>query len=169
MWLLTPQNYEKVRRLFPPGSRRLAVLRGAVLVLPMPIWFVYPMLLLTLWQVGDPRLWPAVLVPACAFLTCTVLRRWLDLPRPYEQPGFEPLVPRPDGRPGQSCPSRHVTSAFVIALVTGSINPGLGLPLLACAVLIGLCRVLAGVHHPRDVYAGAALALVFTVLGLWLF
>ena len=45
----------------------------------------------------------------------TILRDRLNLPRPYEQPGFEPL--RHKETRGHSFPSRHALSASVLAMV----------------------------------------------------
>ena len=47
----------------------------------------------------------AVFVPAFVFLGGTLLRARLNFPRPYEQPGFTPLVPKETH--GKSFPSRH--------------------------------------------------------------
>ena len=47
----------------------------------------------------------AVFVPAFVFLGGTLLRTRLNFPRPYEQPGFTPLVPKETH--GKSFPSRH--------------------------------------------------------------
>ena len=53
----------------------------------------------------------AVFVPAFVFLGGTLLRARLNFPRPYEQPGFTPLVPKETH--GKSFPSRHALSADV--------------------------------------------------------
>ena len=45
----------------------------------------------------------AVFVPAFVFLGGTLLRARLNFPRPYEQPGFTPLVPKETH--GKSFPS----------------------------------------------------------------
>ena len=55
----------------------------------------------------------AVFVPAFVFLGGTLLRARLNFPRPYEQPGFTPLVPKETH--GKSFPSRHALSAAVLA------------------------------------------------------
>ena len=57
----------------------------------------------------------AVFVPAFVFLGGTLLRARLNFPRPYEQPGFTPLVPKETH--GKSFPSRHALSAAVLAAV----------------------------------------------------
>lgn len=206
MWMLTPQNYEKIRRFFPPGSRRLALLKFFYSFVSVPVYCVYPALLLVLWQVKDARFWRVLLVPAVVFALCTVLRARLNWPRPFDTPGFVPLLPKDplrktaqggDAAPGDktapgenaaadtqndanvksadkgsfyglSFPSRHAASAAVIALAGWYVNPNLGGMLTIVCAAICLVRVLAGVHHPRDVLAGVALALAAGGIGFWL-
>ena len=57
----------------------------------------------------------AILVPGLAFGLGTILRARLNFPRPYEQPGFVPLVSKETH--GNSCPSRHALSAAVLGMV----------------------------------------------------
>jgi membrane-associated phospholipid phosphatase len=95
----------------------------------------------------------AILVPGLAFGLGTILRARLNFPRPYEQPGFVPLVSKETH--GNSCPSRHALSAAVLGMV-------------AIAALICLLRVLSGAHFVRDVLAGAAFGLTFGFVGMWL-
>ncbi len=49
----------------------------------------------------SPQIARTVFVPGITFWGGTILRARLNLPRPYEQPGFEPLRPR---RPGPLLP-----------------------------------------------------------------
>lgn len=108
----------------------------------------------------------AILVPGFAFLFCTILRDRLDRPRPYQQPGFQPLVPK--DTLGKSCPSRHALSATVLAMVWLYFYPAVGVFMLLIAALICLLRVLTGVHHGRDVLFGAAIGILFGYVGMWL-
>jgi membrane-associated phospholipid phosphatase len=58
---------------------------------------------------------------------------------------------------GPSFPSRHTTLGTVGAgLVAGAVAPGPGTRAVACsaAVLVGLSRLVLGVHWPSDVVAG---------------
>lgn len=166
LWKLTPENYQKIRNFFPPASRRLTLLRFVYLFVSLPVYFVYPILLVLLWQGKDARFWPVLVVPAVAFAVCTVVRKLLNFPRPYDQPGFEPLMPK--AMQGQSCPSRHAASVTIITLACWYVNPNLGAFLTVFAVLICVVRVVAGVHHPRDIYAGILLSLFIGFLGLWI-
>ena len=109
----------------------------------------------------------AVFVPAFVFLGGTLLRARLNFPRPYEQPGFTPLVEKETR--GQSFPSRHALSAAVLAAVWLSFYPAVGGVMVAVTVAICVLRVLAGVHFPRDVLAGAALGFALGYVGMWIF
>lgn len=95
-----------------------------------------------------------VVVPALGFVLLSVVRAKLDVPRPAEGAGIEPLVPRPGT--GRSFPSRHAFSAFAIAACWWVASPTVAVVLLVLAGLLAVLRVVAGVHYPRDVVVGAA-------------
>ena len=108
----------------------------------------------------------AVFVPAFVFLGGTLLRARLNFPRPYEQPGFTPLVPKETH--GKSFPSRHALSAAVLAAVWLYFYPAAGCVMVGIALLICCLRVLTGVHHVRDVVCGFVLGFVLGTAGMWL-
>ena len=108
----------------------------------------------------------AILVPGFVFIGGTLLRSKLDFPRPYEQPGFTPLVEKETK--GRSFPSRHALSAAVLAAVWLYFYPVVGGIMIAVTVAICVLRVLAGVHFPRDVLAGAVLGFSLGIAGMYL-
>ena len=108
----------------------------------------------------------AILVPAFVFLGGTLLRAKLNFPRPYEQPGFTPLVEKETV--GHSFPSRHALSAAVLAAVWLYFYPAAGVCMTVVALLICVLRVIAGVHFIRDVAAGAVLGFALGAAGMWL-
>ena len=73
------------------------------------------------------QFWPALVVPAAAFVVGTLVRRIIDRPRPYTALGFTPLFPK--DKPGQSMPSRHCFSAAAIAGAAWFVIRPLGLAL----------------------------------------
>ena len=99
-----------------------------------------------------------VVVPAVAFVLVSWYRRHFDAPRPYECCSIEPLVSR-DGA-GRSFPSRHAFSAFTIATCWFAASAPLAGLLLVAAAALACCRVLGGVHFPRDVVAGAVIGVI---------
>ncbi len=58
-----------------------------------------------------------------------------------------------------SFPSLHTTFAFFLAMLVFSLRPRLGIAYFAGATIIGLFRVVAGVHWPLDILAGAVLGI----------
>ncbi|MBS99145.1 MAG: phosphatase PAP2 family protein [Oceanospirillaceae bacterium] len=67
-----------------------------------------------------------------------------------------------------SFPSGHAAAAFVFATVLVAHYPFLFLPAYLVAMLIGLARVLLGVHYPTDIAAGALLGICSASLAMHL-
>ncbi len=128
----------------------------------MPI--VYLTLLATTYlQEGlGKQVWIYLFVPASGFVILTLLRKKINAPRPYEVWGIVPLLDRDS--PGQSMPSRHVFSATIISTAYLHATLSVGLILLILSAILGLVRVLGGVHYPKDVLVGYACGLVWGVI-----
>lgn len=101
-------------------------------------------------------------VPASGFVILSFLRKKINAPRPYEVWEIVPLLDRDS--PGQSMPSRHVFSATIISMACLHASLSVGIILLVLSALLGLVRVLSGVHFPKDVVVGYICALVWGVL-----
>ena len=88
----------------------------------------------------------------------SLIAGWLYYnPRPFVVGHFVPLVPHKDTN---GFPSDHTLASAAMAVVIWRSNRRLGLILLALAVLVGISRVLAGVHHPVDIVASFIIAIV---------
>ncbi|MFV2030416.1 phosphatase PAP2 family protein [Neisseria sp. S1] len=59
-----------------------------------------------------------------------------------------------------SFPSGHTAAAFVFATLTGIFFPAWAVAAYFSALLIGLSRVMLGVHYPSDIAAGAVLGIL---------
>ena len=101
-------------------------------------------------------------IPASGFVILSFLRKKINAPRPYEGWDIKPLLDRDS--PGQSMPSRHVFSATIISMACLHASLSVGVILLVFSALLGLVRVLGGVHFPKDVVVGYICALVWGVL-----
>ena len=103
-----------------------------------------------------------VFIPASGFVILSFLRKKINAPRPYEEWTIKPLLDRDS--PGQSMPSRHVFSATIISMACMHASLSVGVILLVFSALLGLVRVLGGVHFPKDVVVGYICAIVWGVL-----
>ena len=103
-----------------------------------------------------------IMVPALGFILLTIVRKWINQPRPYETWGIIPLLDKDSA--GNSMPSRHVFSATIISMSCLHANLPVGLILLVLSALLGMVRVLGGVHYPKDVLVGYACGLIWGIL-----
>ncbi|MCW8644272.1 phosphatase PAP2 family protein [Streptococcus macedonicus] len=156
--------YNKLTRSFqnkPAATRCLQVVNS---LLTKIMYLIYPLMLIYLFCTQSNRLLAFILIPALSFMLVSVVRKLLNVPRPYETWNITPLILK--NTKGQSMPSRHVFSATIISMAILRLNLILGIFFLILSLVIALCRVLGGVHYPRDVMAGF---LVGIVCGLLLF
>ena len=154
---------------------RPALARGVSLankVITDAVYVAYPCLLVWLAYAAATgaagALLRAVLVPGISFVLVTVLRKEINAPRPYEVFDAAPVIPK-DTR-GNSFPSRHAFSIFVIAMTFCACCPlaWAGPVMLAAGVLLAVIRVVSGVHFPCDVVVGALLGMLAGFVGLWI-
>lgn len=157
MTRMTAEDYRRLSAPFRMPGRSKA-LRLANTVLTRLYYVAYPLLLLWLWRTGDGRALRALLVPAVSFVLLSVFRHAVNAPRPYQVLEIEPLIHK--NTQGYSFPSRHVFSCFVIAMTFLWIVPPVGAILLLGGVTLALCRVVGGVHWPRDVAVGALVGVL---------
>lgn len=98
-----------------------------------------------------------IVIPGTAFILLSLARRILNSPRPYEVWKIQPLITKQTK--GQSMPSRHVFSAVIISVCVLRVTIGGGIFLLILSALLAFCRVLGGVHYPKDVIVGYLIGL----------
>ncbi|EID25910.1 PAP2 family protein [Streptococcus mitis SK575] len=128
----------------------------------MPIVYL-TLLVITYLQEGlGKQVLMYVFVPASGFVILSLFRKKINAPRPYEVWEIVPLLDRDS--PGQSMPSRHVFSATIISMACLHASLSVGLILLILSAILGLVRVLGGVHYPKDVVVGYICALVWGVI-----
>lgn len=164
---MNKQRYEAIIAFL----NRSAILKKMVLTIVylLPIFnvIVYVSILAVLFFDEDVRLIRVMLVPAMVFGAVTVFRNCLNAPRPYDMLGYQPLIPVQAGK-GKSFPSRHTASAVIIALAIWYLHTAFGVGMMILAVLIGVSRILVGVHYLKDVICGASISLLFGVIGFWI-
>lgn len=145
-----------------PFLLRLLRIFNRFMTVVMPI--VYLILLTTTYlQEGlGKQVGIYLFIPASGFVILSLLRKKINAPRPYEVWEIVPLLDRDS--PGQSMPSRHVFSATIISMACLHASLSLGVILLVFSALLGLVRVLGGVHYPKDVVVGYICGLAWGVL-----
>ncbi|MBI4138239.1 MAG: phosphatase PAP2 family protein [Candidatus Wildermuthbacteria bacterium] len=79
-------------------------------------------------------------------------------PRPFVEQGTMPLIA--ESPLSWSFPSGHATFFFALGAVLYSYNKKAGIAFLAFSGLMGIARVLAGVHWPLDIAGGAVIGMV---------
>jgi membrane-associated phospholipid phosphatase len=134
-------------------------------LLTITVFLLYPLLLVWLYFKAPDKLLRAILVPLDSFLVVTFARFVINRKRPYEAYGIPPAIPKSTS--GKSFPSRHVFSACVIAttFLYAGINPLIGAALLAAGVMLGVIRILSGVHFASDVIVGAFAGILAGFIG----
>ena len=130
------------------------------------VYIAYFALLINLMIQKDKEVVRIVLVTGGSFVFVSVIRHFINAERPYTKYEFIPLIKKE--KKGDSMPSRHVFSAFVIGMSFLYINVPLGVVILLVGTLMGIERVIVGVHFPRDVVVGAVIGIVSGILGFYI-
>lgn len=103
-----------------------------------------------------------------AGLTGTLLYKWLkgktSRPRPYEV--CQDIWLTGKSLDHFSFPSGHTLHAVVFCEVALAYYPGLVWWLIPFTVLVGMSRVILGLHYPSDVLAGALLGALIASLSM---
>lgn len=142
----------------------LSLLRAfnRLMTVVMPIVYLILLVITYLQQGLGKQVWIYLFVPASGFVILSFLRKKINTPRPYEVWEIVPLLDRDS--PGRSMPSRHVFSATIISMACLHASLSVGVILLVLSALLGLVRVLGGVHFPKDVVVGYICGLVWGVI-----
>lgn len=114
----------------------------------------------------DERIIRILLTTAISFFLVSIFRKVVNRKRPYEKFGVQSVIEK--DKKGNSFPSRHVFSAFVIAMSVFYVNIWLGIVMFALAFAIAVLRVVGGVHYISDVLAGAAVGIISGFLGFFI-
>lgn len=155
--------YAQIAQPFRPHARLLGLVNILITKL---MYAVYPLFLLDVFLEKGRAALPYLLIPGASFILLSMVRKILNQPRPYEAWEIEPLIARDSS--GQSMPSRHVFSATIISMAVLTIHLWLGLVLLLLSALLAFCRVVGGVHYPKDVLVGYGLGILMGALLFWI-
>lgn len=131
-------------------------MHGLTIFVARYLVFLMPLLpLIVLLKLKRPEQWRLIYQAATATVLAFVLAKLathlVSSPRPFIADGVKPLF---DSARDNGFPSDHTLMAGLIAFTTLVYSRRLGLIALALAVLVGLARVAAGVHHGIDIVGG---------------
>lgn len=116
---------------------------------------------------GQAGLQPVMHMSLAGF-TGTLLYKWVKSktlrPRPYQVRQDIWLIGKPLDH--FSFPSGHTLHAVVFSSVALAYFPGLAWLLIPFTVLVGMSRVILGLHYPSDVVAGASLGALIASLSM---
>jgi len=99
----------------------------------------------------------AVILLPLSYIIAKIVGHFYFDPRPFVAGHFTPLFPH---AADNGFPSDHTLLGVAIAFAVFRFNKKLGLFLLLLAILVGIARVLAGVHHAADIAGSIVIAAI---------
>lgn len=165
---MTATQYQNVINYFNVKKSRKIFLIVISKVLPILNAIMYLSALGYLYISNNQKLYKAVIIPLIVFVFVTVIRKILNYKRPYDELDFIPFFENVKKDKGKSFPSRHTASAFVIAMSLFYINMYVGIIGFITAVLIGISRILIGVHYPKDVIVAFFVSVIISIFGFYI-
>ena len=160
------QFYKKWMHLFEIHPQYITILNVINRSMSAVAFVLYPFLIGSMLIQRDKRAIALVFIPAFCFVFVSIIRKMLHHPRPYDLYDYKPVIPRE--KKGDSFPSRHVFSIFLIATLWVGICKPIGIILLLAGVLLAIIRVVGGVHFPKDVFCGAVIGILCGILTLYI-
>lgn len=163
------ENYQNMSAFFSENKARNTTIKALHDILPLVMYIFYPVQLITLainQGLGSETFLRFALIPLGTLIIISIVRVLVNAKRPYEVYNYEPAVPKKTH--GKSFPSRHTVCAFIIAMAFLYVNTRIGIIMLFIGVLIGITRVIAGVHFIRDVVFGALIGIAVGLVGFFI-
>jgi len=108
----------------------------------------------------------AIILLPISYLIAKIAGHFYFDPRPFVAGNFTPLIPH---APDNGFPSDHTLLAAAIASVIFRFNKKTGWLLFAFAILVGLARVAAGIHHFADIAGSIIIVLAVYFLQVYFF
>lgn len=115
------------------------------------------------WRKGRLDLWLwSIATALAAYLTKPLIGLLHFRFRPFVMDGINRLIDKTSTE--TSFPSGHTLIAFALAFSIFWFNKKWGAVFLAGALVVGLSRIIVGVHYPSDVAAGIIIAFVLSLV-----
>lgn len=133
-------------------AKRNAILDIVWVFLAKYCIFIFGLILIYLLFKDRALFYKIILGLIISIVIVELIKKSLFFPRPFLQENIRVLIAH---QPDSAFPSKHATVAFAIAFGIFLKKKKLGMWLLVLAFLVSLSRVVAGVHYPLDILAGA--------------
>lgn len=149
-------------------AQHLDTIMIAIIAIALVVFFIHD----KDWKPRKFKVWLyEVLAIGCgtvgALVVALVVKTLVAAPRPFVT--FLEVNPLVVETPYTSFPSGHATVFFALATAVYLYHKKLGYFFFACAFLIGISRIMAGVHYPVDVIFGAAIGIFIAWLSTTFF
>ena len=155
--------YRKCEAFFKEKQIRFDILKFLYKVLPVLEAAVYCGLIIYSFAKEDYLMFTkCIVVPATAFVVVSIFTKLIDSPRPYTKYDITPLINK--DKTGESFPSRHTLSAFLITMTGFYVYFPVGIVLAVMSLIIAITRVVSGVHFTKDVIAGAVIGILSGII-----
>lgn len=161
--IINENAYRKILELIGKQPYRIKILKIMNKISSGLIYLIYPLYLIILGIKGDIRFWKVLIIPGISFVLLSLVRKYINASRPYEVFDIVPIINK--DTKGSSFPSRHVFSAFIIAMTLYYISMPIGVFLMLLGSILAIVRVVGGVHFPRDVIVGAIIGILSGIIG----
>jgi undecaprenyl-diphosphatase len=102
---------------------------------------------------------------ALTFIVAKILNQFINNPRPFVVGNFVPLIPH---APDNGFPSDHMLLVSAIPAIIIYYSRKYAVLLWIIAIIVGLSRIYVGVHHPLDIEASTAIAIIMTGISHYL-
>lgn len=102
---------------------------------------------------------------ASTWVSVYIIKYIFMVERPFVSLGLTPLFLET----GFSFPSSHTAIMAVLTVVIWKLNRKLGIVFSIFTILIGISRIVIGVHYPLDVVAGACFGALLGLAILWFY
>ena len=154
---MTVETYEFISKPFH-NKKALKLLLIMNQGISLAAFFSFPVLLFIVYRSSLIKGLRYCIGSGLCFIAVSIFRRVLNKKRPYEVLDISPLINKDTA--GRSFPSRHLFSIFIIAALWCSVSLPVGICLLIGGVLLGMIRVIGGVHFFSDCAAGAIIGVL---------
>lgn len=158
------------RKIYTWFQRNPAVLRIFIFfyhILPIFAVLMYgDLLVMAMMYGGKMMILKVIFVPLILFIGITLLRKVINAPRPYTKYEITPLIQK--DKENESMPSRHTASFTIIAMAWLYVYVPVGCIMLFLALLMGVLRVIAGVHFIKDVVTAYGISVIVGIIGFFI-